>query len=110
MNKQVKQVLSWLLCFTLLFQFLGITTNSNVAYASSFIKIEEFRLYETILAEEHITEEQLAPMYITENLIYEDGIYDLDWDWNSTNGYVGGLPVTGILVTVVFYWSDTMLY
>lgn len=76
MNKQVKQVLSWLLCFTLLFQFLGITTNSNVAYASSFIKIEEFRLDETILAEEHITEEQLAPIYITENLIYEDGIYE----------------------------------
>lgn len=48
--------------------------------------------------------------YLNNYISYEDGIYDLYWDWNSTNGYVGGLPVIGILVTVVFYWSETIMY
>lgn len=76
MSKCVRQVMSWLLCFTLVFQILGISLQSNVAYASSFITIEEYHLDECILAEEHITEDQLAPLYITENLIYEEGIYE----------------------------------
>lgn len=76
MKARIQRHIALLLILSFILQLIVFPSSNRVAYASSFIKIEEGRLSETVLAEEQITEEQIAPVYIMENLIFEDGIYE----------------------------------
>lgn len=82
MKSHFRRSLSCYLVLMLLFQILGSRQFSSVALASPFLKIEEGRTLEDVLAEEHIEENRIHPEYIIENLIYEDGLYEFQLSEN----------------------------
>lgn len=76
MKRFLRRMLSLLLSFALALQLAGISQESYIGHASSFISVEEYHLDEQMVAEEQITAEQLTSEWIVENLIYEEGLYE----------------------------------
>lgn len=70
------RLLALLIVFSLLVPSLEFPFPVYGVQAESFIRIEEGKLYETLIEETLISEELLSQQYIREHLIYEENIYE----------------------------------